>query len=70
MSPWEIETFSSATGLNALPGPRVKILRTSFPTAATDLSIPDGDTISDFGESSRFQKVLQGQEMSPLKNAL
>nr|ABR18397.1 unknown [Picea sitchensis] len=67
VSPWEIEPFTSATGLNALPGPRVKRLRTSFPTAPTDLSIPDGDTLSDFGESSRFQKVLQGQEMSPLK---
>ncbi|GLJ49674.1 hypothetical protein SUGI_1054060 [Cryptomeria japonica] len=65
VSPWEIEPFNSTTGLN-LPGPRIKRLRTSFPSASTDLPIPDGDGLSDFGESSRFQKVLQGQEISPL----
>ncbi|KAH9296303.1 hypothetical protein KI387_039891, partial [Taxus chinensis] len=66
VSPWEIEPFTSATGLN-VPGTRIKRPRTSFPSASTDFPISDGDGLSDFGESSRFQKVLQGQEMSPLK---
>eukprot|EP01018_Ginkgo_biloba_P038933 Gb_32404 [translate_table: standard] len=67
VSPWEIEPFISSTGLNIPAGPRIKRLRTSFQPTSTDLCIPDGGRLVDFGESSRFQKVLQGQEISPLK---
>jgi len=66
VSPWEIEPFISAAGLNHLSGPRIKKLRTSLATAPTD-SICDGGRLLDFGESSGFQKVLQGQELVFLK---
>jgi hypothetical protein len=36
VSPWEIEPFISAAGLNHLSGPRIKKLRTSLATAPTD----------------------------------
>lgn len=55
VSPWEIEPFISAAGLNHLAGPRIKKLRT------------DRGRLLDFGESSGFQKVLQGQELVFLK---
>lgn len=58
---------TSVTGLNAPSDPWVKILRTSFHSTLTELSIPNGDTLSDLGKSSRFQRILQGQGMSELK---
>eukprot|EP01018_Ginkgo_biloba_P029355 Gb_31132 [translate_table: standard] len=67
VSPWEIEPFISAAGLNHLAGPRIKRLRTSFPSTPIDLSIHDRGKLLDFGESSGFQKVLQGQELVPLR---
>eukprot|EP01018_Ginkgo_biloba_P000702 Gb_15247 [translate_table: standard] len=65
VSAWEIELFVSSTGLNIQAGPRIKKPRTSFPSTPTD-----GGRLLDLGESLRFQEVLQGQEMVPLKAPL
>ncbi|GAA0153547.1 hypothetical protein LIER_11759 [Lithospermum erythrorhizon] len=64
VSPWEIEPCSSASGPCSLVLPATKRSRTGFAPPNADYSSPrDGTGISDFGESSRFQKVLQGQEI-------
>ncbi|KAH9315720.1 hypothetical protein KI387_024347, partial [Taxus chinensis] len=70
VSPWEIEPFISAAGLNHSASPRIKRLRTSLASTPTDLSICDGDRLLDFEESAGFQKVLQGQELVPLRENL
>ncbi|XP_057813651.1 auxin response factor 11 isoform X2 [Cryptomeria japonica] len=70
VSPWEIEPFISAAGSNHLAGPRIKRLRTSLVSTPTDMSICDGGRVVDFGESVGFQKVLQGQELVPLRENL
>lgn len=63
VSPWEIEPSSSVSGAS-LVSPSTKRSRIGFPTTQPDFPVPkDGTGISDFGESSRFQKVLQGQEI-------
>ncbi|KAG9140559.1 hypothetical protein Leryth_016070 [Lithospermum erythrorhizon] len=61
VSPWEIEPCSPVTRSSNLVLPASKRTRTIFPPENADYS--DGTVVSDFGESARFQKVLQGQEM-------
>ncbi|XXG61452.1 hypothetical protein AAC387_Pa05g0063 [Persea americana] len=63
ISPWEIEPSSSflGSGDSSLPGSK----RTKFGMHSVegDLPVPNGNGFPDFGESLRFQKVLQGQEI-------
>ncbi|XP_060191390.1 auxin response factor 3 isoform X1 [Lycium barbarum] len=64
VSPWEIEPSGSAPVSSSLVMPSAKRTRVGFPISKADFPIPrDGIAVSDFGESSRFQKVLQGQEI-------
>nr|URQ29619.1 auxin response factor [Sinningia speciosa] len=64
VSPWEIETSGSMAVPNNFVLPGTKRSRVSFPATKTDFPVSrDGDETSDFGEPSRFQKVLQGQEV-------
>eukprot|EP01018_Ginkgo_biloba_P015650 Gb_17831 [translate_table: standard] len=67
VSPWEIEPCISVAGLNVSSGTRIKRLKTSLPSTPVDFATPDGGRLLDFGESVRFQKVLQGQEMMPFR---
>ncbi|KAH9311572.1 hypothetical protein KI387_026607, partial [Taxus chinensis] len=62
VSPWEIEPSISVAGLNVSSGTRLKRLKTTPSTTPVDVALPDGGRLLDFGESIRFQKVLQGQE--------
>lgn len=64
VSPWEIEPSGSAPVSSSLVMPSAKRTRVGFPISKADFPIPrEGIAVSDFGESSRFQKVLQGQEI-------
>ncbi|CAN4078871.1 unnamed protein product [Withania somnifera] len=64
VSPWEIEPSGSTPVSSSLVMPSAKRTRVGFPISKADFPIPrDGIAVSDFGESSRFQKVLQGQEI-------
>ncbi|XP_061338644.1 auxin response factor 3-like [Gastrolobium bilobum] len=63
VSPWEIERFGSASTANNLMATGLKRTKIGLPSAKPELSVPNGIGTSDFGESSRFQKVLQGQEI-------
>ncbi|XP_050212822.1 auxin response factor 3-like isoform X2 [Mercurialis annua] len=63
VSPWEIEPSGSISGSNNFVIPGLKRSRSGFPSSKPEFPIPDGIGASDFGESSRFQKVLQGQEI-------
>nr|QGJ03867.1 ARF3.1 [Eucommia ulmoides] len=64
VSPWEIEPSSSISGPSSFIVPGSKRTRIGLPTSASDFSVPrDGIEVSDFGESLRFHKVLQGQEI-------
>ncbi|CAN4084118.1 unnamed protein product [Withania somnifera] len=64
VSPWEIEPSGSAPVSSSLVMPSAKRTRVDFPISKADFPIPrDGIAVSDFGESSRFLKVLQGQEI-------
>eukprot|EP00252_Welwitschia_mirabilis_P010997 TRINITY_DN24738_c0_g2_i9.p1 TRINITY_DN24738_c0_g2~~TRINITY_DN24738_c0_g2_i9.p1 ORF type:complete len:503 (+),score=101.53 TRINITY_DN24738_c0_g2_i9:254-1762(+) len=53
--------------LSGVPALRTKRLRSCLPSGSMNFSIPDEDSLYDFGESDRFQKVLQGQENFPEK---
>uniref|UniRef100_A0A5B6ZXB6 Auxin response factor n=2 Tax=Davidia involucrata TaxID=16924 RepID=A0A5B6ZXB6_DAVIN len=64
VSPWEIEPFGSVSGSSSLVVPGTKRTRVGLPVTKPDFPVPrDGTGVSDFGESLRFQKVLQGQEI-------
>lgn len=63
VSPWEIELSGSLSGSGSLTVPGSKRTRIGLPGTRPDFSVPNGMGVSDFGESSRFQKVLQGQEI-------
>nr|WHM53216.1 auxin response factor 2 [Paeonia lactiflora] len=58
VSPWEIES----SGSSSFSAPCSKRTRTGV-APKPDFPIPNGIGMSDFGESLRFQKVLQGQEI-------
>ncbi|KAJ0017297.1 hypothetical protein Pint_10500 [Pistacia integerrima] len=63
VSPWEIEQSGSAANSNSLITPGLKRTRMGLPSGKPDFPVPDGIGVPDFGESLRFQKVLQGQEI-------
>ncbi|XWS19654.1 hypothetical protein CRYUN_Cryun31cG0034000 [Craigia yunnanensis] len=63
VSPWEIEPSGSISSSNSLLTPGSKRNRVGLPSGKPEFMVPDGIGASDFGESLRFQKVLQGQEI-------
>ncbi|KAK8353615.1 hypothetical protein V6Z11_A05G168300 [Gossypium hirsutum] len=63
VSPWEIEPSSSISSSNSLLSPVSKRNRVGLPSGKPEFMVPEGIGASDFGESLRFQKVLQGQEI-------
>ncbi|OMO65252.1 hypothetical protein COLO4_31402 [Corchorus olitorius] len=63
VSPWEIEPSGSVSSSNNLLTPGLKRNRVGLPSGKPEFMVPDGIGASDFGESFRFQKVLQGQEI-------
>ncbi|KAM7500753.1 hypothetical protein LguiA_025167 [Lonicera macranthoides] len=64
VSPWEIEPSGPVSGPSSMVPPGTKRTRISIPTTKSDFPLPtDGMGVSDFGESLRFRKVLQGQEI-------
>ncbi|GFS46310.1 transcriptional factor B3 family protein [Actinidia rufa] len=64
VSPWEIEPTGLVTASSSLMASGVKRTRAGLPLTNPDFPVPrEGTGVSDFGESFRFQKVLQGQEI-------
>ncbi|XP_026448420.1 auxin response factor 3-like isoform X1 [Papaver somniferum] len=63
VSPWEIEPSSSFSGSGNLSPPGAKRAKIRLPAQIADFPAPNGGRYLDFGESFRFQKVLQGQEI-------
>ncbi|XWS15789.1 hypothetical protein CRYUN_Cryun34aG0032000 [Craigia yunnanensis] len=63
VSPWEIEPSDFISSSNSLLAPGSKRNRVGLPPGKPEFMVPEGIGASDFGESSRFQKVLQGQEI-------
>ncbi|XP_022720829.1 LOW QUALITY PROTEIN: auxin response factor 3-like [Durio zibethinus] len=66
VSPWEIEPSGLISSTNSLLSPGSKRNRVGLPSGKPEFMISDGIGASDFGESLRFQKVLQGQEIMGL----
>ncbi|XP_057986235.1 auxin response factor 3 isoform X2 [Hevea brasiliensis] len=64
VSPWEIEPSGPVSSSSNFMAPGLKRSRSGLPSSKPEFPVPDGIGVSDFGESSRFQKVLQGQEIS------
>ncbi|OWM77403.1 hypothetical protein CDL15_Pgr016800 [Punica granatum] len=62
--PWEIESCSSVPAANGFKLPGSKRTRFGIPPVGPEYPVPNGFGAPDFGESYRFQKVLQGQENS------
>ncbi|XP_027919610.1 auxin response factor 3-like isoform X2 [Vigna unguiculata] len=63
VSPWEIEPSGSASTANNLISAGLKRIKIGLPSTKLDFQVSNAIGSSDFGESLRFQKVLQGQEM-------
>ncbi|XP_027191757.1 auxin response factor 3 isoform X2 [Cicer arietinum] len=63
VSPWEIEPSGSASTTNSLMAASLKRTKIGLPSSKLEFPVPNGIGASDFGESLRFQKVLQGQEI-------
>ncbi|XP_044497185.1 auxin response factor 3-like isoform X2 [Mangifera indica] len=63
VSPWEIEQSGPVASSNSLITQGLKRTRMGLPSGKPDFPVPDGIGVPDFGESLRFQKVLQGQEI-------
>ncbi|KAE9591698.1 hypothetical protein Lal_00038866 [Lupinus albus] len=63
VSPWEIEPSGSASTTNNLMAASLKRSRIGLSSEKLEFPVPNGIGAPDFGESSRFRKVLQGQEM-------
>ncbi|CAN6443499.1 unnamed protein product [Victoria cruziana] len=64
VSPWEIELSSLVPGFSLPMASALKRPKMNLPSISLDFPLPDRSGLSDFNESSRFQKVLQGQEIS------
>ncbi|XP_031500791.1 auxin response factor 3 isoform X2 [Nymphaea colorata] len=64
VSPWEIEPSSLVPGFSLPLTAASKRPKMSLPSISLEFPLPDRSGFSDFNESSRFQKVLQGQEIS------
>nr|DAD21092.1 TPA_asm: hypothetical protein HUJ06_022554 [Nelumbo nucifera] len=63
VSPWEIEPLGPVSACSSLSAPGSKKTRMTLPSSKPDFPVPNGTGFSDFRESLRFQKVLQGQEI-------
>ncbi|KAJ4850757.1 hypothetical protein Tsubulata_035817 [Turnera subulata] len=63
LSPWEIEPSGSISSSSSFMASALKRSRSGLTSTNAEFPVPDGIGASDFGESSRFQKVLQGQEI-------
>ncbi|XP_008439798.1 auxin response factor 3 isoform X2 [Cucumis melo] len=63
VSPWEIEPSGSVSLSSNLVPPGLKRTRIGLSSTKLEFPVPNGIGASDFGESLRFQKVLQGQEI-------
>uniref|UniRef100_A0A6N2KYM4 MLO-like protein n=1 Tax=Salix viminalis TaxID=40686 RepID=A0A6N2KYM4_SALVM len=65
VSPWEVEPSGPGpvSSSNTFMAPGLKRSRSGLPSLKAEFPIPDGIGASDFRESSRFQEVLQGQEI-------
>ncbi|KAI9087704.1 hypothetical protein K1719_030336 [Acacia pycnantha] len=63
VSPWEIEPSSSAPTSNNFMAASFKRNRIGLPPEKPEFPVLNRIGRSDFGESLRFQKVLQGQEI-------
>ncbi|TKY59204.1 Auxin response factor 3 [Spatholobus suberectus] len=63
VSPWEIEPSGSASTGNNLISAGLKRTKIGMPSAKLEFPVSNAIGTSDFGESLRFQKVLQGQEI-------
>ncbi|KAG4381125.1 hypothetical protein AAZX31_15G076000 [Glycine max] len=63
VSPWEIEPSGSASNSSNLMAAGLKRNRIEMTSAKLEFPNPNGIQTSDFGESLRFRKVLQGQEI-------
>ncbi|EXC30555.1 Auxin response factor 3 [Morus notabilis] len=64
VSPWEIEPSGSVSSSTSIMAPGLKRTRIALTSAKGEFPVPSGIGASDFGEPLRFQKVLQGQEIS------
>lgn len=64
VSPWEIEPSGSVSSSSGLMASGLKRSRMGLSAEKQEFPVPNGVGTSDFGESLRFQKVLQGQEIS------
>nr|ACU18048.1 unknown [Glycine max] len=60
VSPWEIEPSGSASNSSNLMSAGLKRTRIGMTSVKLEFPTPDGIGASDFGESLRFRKVLQG----------
>ncbi|KAJ6850878.1 auxin response factor 15-like [Iris pallida] len=63
VSPWEIEPAGSVSGSIGLSAPGSKRTKICMPSVNPDFPVPNGSGCPDLGESVRFHKVLQGQEI-------
>ncbi|XP_061341564.1 auxin response factor 3-like [Gastrolobium bilobum] len=63
VSPWEIEPSGSASTSSNLMPAGLKRTRIGLTSAKLEFPVANGTGTSDFGESLRFRKVLQGQEI-------
>ncbi|KAJ6396827.1 hypothetical protein OIU77_021785 [Salix suchowensis] len=65
VSPWEVEPSGPGpvSSSNTFMAPGLKRSRSGLPSLKAEFPIPDGIGASDFRGSSRFQEVLQGQEI-------
>ncbi|KAK1422699.1 hypothetical protein QVD17_17985 [Tagetes erecta] len=65
VSPWEIDRCGLVSDVGNFMSPLMKRTRTSFPSTKPDFSVlkDRSSAASDLGESMRFHKVLQGQEI-------
>ncbi|KAJ6826714.1 auxin response factor 15-like isoform X2 [Iris pallida] len=63
VSPWEIEPTGSVSGSTGLSAPGSKRTKICLPSVNPNFPVPNGSGCPDLGESSRFHKVLQGQEI-------
>ncbi|XP_015956412.1 auxin response factor 3 isoform X1 [Arachis duranensis] len=68
VSPWEIEPSGSASTASSLMTAGLKRSKIGLPSVQLEFPVPNGISTSDFGESLRFQKVLQGQEILGVNN--
>ncbi|XP_010509814.1 PREDICTED: auxin response factor 3 [Camelina sativa] len=65
VSPWEIEPSGSISNSGSFVTTGPKRSRIGFSSGKPDIPVSEGIRATDFEESLRFQRVLQGQEILP-----